>query len=98
MTSHTTTELLYFSVAGTCRENVLPTLVAVISGVFNSVNSDPLTVQSIAPVSALQLKVAVDSSVALTDVGVVAKSGVCTNQLLKVSMTIQLHVYNETLY
>ena len=74
ISSHTTTVLLYSSVAGTCKKNVLPLPVALISGVSNSVNSDPLSLQSIVPVVALQLKVAVDPSVALTDVGVLTKA------------------------
>ena len=72
--SHTTTVLLYSSVAGTCKENVLPLLVALISGVTNSVNSDPLSLQTITPVVALQLNVAVDPRVALIDEGVVTKA------------------------
>ena len=74
ISSHTTTVLLYSSVAGTCKEKVLPLPVALISGVSSSVNSDPLSFQSIVPVVALQLKVAVDPSVALTDVGVATKA------------------------
>ena len=74
-TSHTTSVLLYSSVARTCKENVLPTLLIVISCVFSSVNSEPLTIQEIVPVVALQLKVAVDPSVVLTDVGVLMKAG-----------------------
>ena len=75
-TSHTTSVLLYSSVAWTCKENVLPTLLIVISCVLSSVNSEPLTLQSIVPVVALQLKVAVDPRVALTDAGVVTKAGI----------------------
>ena len=74
ISSHTTTVLLYSSVAGTCKENVFPLLVALISVRFSSVNSDPLSLQSIVPVVALQVKVAVDPSVALTDVGVLTKA------------------------
>ena len=75
ISSHTTTVLLYSSVAGTCKENVLPLPVVLISGVSNSVNSEPLTIQEIVPVVALQVKVAVEPSVALTDVGVATKAG-----------------------
>ena len=75
-TSHTTSVLLYSSVAWTCKKNVLPTALIVISCVLSSVNSDPLTVQSIVPVVALQVKVAVDPRVALTDVGVLMKAGI----------------------
>ena len=74
ISSHTTT-VLYSSVAGTCKENVFPLPVTLISGVSSSVNSDPLSLQSIVPVVALQLKVAVEPSVALTDVGVATKAG-----------------------
>ena len=69
-----TSVLLYSSVAGICKLNMLPTLLVVISLVFSSVNSDPLTIQAMTPVLALQLKVAVDPSVALTDVGVMIKA------------------------
>ena len=75
ISSHTTTVLLYFSVAGTCKENVLPLPVTLRPGVSNSVNSEPLSLQSIVPVVALQVKVTVGPSVALTDVGVVTKAG-----------------------
>ena len=76
-TSHTTTVLLYSSVAGKCIERVLPSMVVdVISDCFSSVNGDPLTSQKAVPPVALllQLKVAVDPSVALTDVGVLRKT------------------------
>ena len=68
--------LLYSSVAGTCKENILPIVLVVISGIFRTDNSDPLTSQLIAPSVALQLKVAVDPRVALTDVGVLVKAGI----------------------
>ena len=68
--------LLYSSVAGTCKENTLPTPLVVISGLFSWDNSNPLNCQVITPAVALQLKVAVDPSVALTDVGVVTNSGI----------------------
>ena len=74
-TLHTTTVLLYSSVAGICKVKARPILVALISSAFSSVNSDPLTSQKIVPVVALQLKVAVDPSVALTDVRVLMKAG-----------------------
>ena len=67
--THTTLVLLLSSVAGMCRNRVRPTLLAVISGVFNSDKKLPLTIQPITPVVALQLKVAVDPSVTLTDEG-----------------------------
>ena len=71
--------LLYFSVAGICKQNVGPTLLVLMSvlSVFSCVNSDPLTIQTTAPAVALQLKVAVDPSMALTDVGVVTKAEKC---------------------
>ena len=72
--THLTTVLLYFSVAGKCKKYVFPILLVAISGAFSRDNSDPLTNQPHwRPVVALQLKVAVDPSVALTDVGVVRK-------------------------
>ena len=42
----------------------------------SSVNNESLTVQPIVPEVALQLKVAVDPRVALTDVGVLTKAGI----------------------
>ena len=74
-TTHLTNVLLYSSIAGTCKKKILPILLIVISGVFSSVSNEPLTSQPTAPVVALQLKVAVDPSVALIDVGVVIKAG-----------------------
>jgi len=56
--------------------NVLPTLPVVISLGYSSVNSDPSTIQTIPPLLALQVKVAVDRSVALTDVGVMMKAAI----------------------
>ena len=75
-TSHTTSVLLYSFVAWTYKKNVLPPLPVVISCVFSSVNSDPLIIQESVPVVALQVKVAVDPRVALTDAGVVTKAGI----------------------
>ena len=74
--THITLVLLYPSVAGMCRKNVLPTWLAVISAVFSSDKKDPLTFQTTAPVVTLQLKVAVDPSVTLTDVGVETNAAV----------------------
>ena len=54
----------------------MPTLLVVISLRFNSDNSDPLTIQPTKPLLALQVKVAVDSSLALTDVGVMMKAAI----------------------
>ena len=76
--AHTTTVLLYSFVAGTCKNTVLPVPVVLISCVFNSV--DPLTIQTIMPALALQLKVAVDPNVALIDVGVLTKAGIENNE------------------
>ena len=73
---HTTLMLLYSSVAGMCRKDVLPTWLAVIFGAFSSDNKDPLTFQATAPVVTLQRRVAVDPSVALTDVGVETNAAV----------------------
>ena len=42
----------------------------------SSVNNESLTVQPIVPEVALQLKVAVDPRVALTDLGVLTKAGI----------------------
>ena len=80
-TAHVTFVLLYFSVAGTDRENVRPTCVAVISGAFISDNKESLTIQATVPVVRLQLKVAVDPSVELTDVGVLIKAGKVTENV-----------------
>ena len=75
--THTTLVLLYSSVAGMCRKLVLPTWLTVIPGVFSSNNRDPLTIQPITPmVVMLQLKVAVDPSVTLTDEGVETNAAV----------------------
>ena len=49
---------------------VSPVPLDVISVTFSFVNGDPLTIQAIEPPLILQVKVAVDPSVALTDVGV----------------------------
>ena len=75
-TAHVTSVLLYSSVAGICMANVLPSLLVVISLEFSSVNSDPLTIQPTKPLLTLQLKVAVDPSVALTDVGAMMKAAI----------------------
>ena len=66
--AHLKTVLLFCSVAEMCRKNFCPTWLAVISEVYlSSNNKDPLTIQTTTPVVALQLKIAVDPSVALTD-------------------------------
>ena len=76
MSSHTTDVLSYSSLARICKKVVLPTLWAVISGVFSCDNSDPFKSHANVPVLAfvLQLKVAVDPQVALTDMGVLTKA------------------------
>ena len=74
-TSHTTVVLSYFSAARTCKKNILPLLVAVTSELPSIDNSDPLTIQSIWPLVALQLKIAVEPSVAFNDAGVLRKTG-----------------------
>ena len=68
--------LLYSSLTRICKDEVLPTCLTVISGVFSPVNSASLTNHPNVPVGAfvLQLKVVVDPSVALTDVGVLTNS------------------------
>ena len=71
---HVTAELLYSTLAGTCKKNASPTWLAFISDTDSSDNCDPLKTQTIAPVVTLQLKVAVDPSVALIDVGVLTNS------------------------
>ena len=68
-TEQSTFALLYSSVAGICKVDMPPTLLTVISVLYRYGKDDPLTVQNIAPLLALQVKVAVDPSVALTDVG-----------------------------
>ena len=68
--AHLKTVLLFCSVAEMRRKNFCPTWLEVIAEVFSSDNMDPLTIQTTAPVVALQLKVTVDPSVALTDEGV----------------------------
>ena len=72
--AHVTIVLLYSSVAGTCTKNVLPRKPIPIPPVLSSDKSDPLISQPTRPPVALQLKVAVDPSVALTDVGVLRNS------------------------
>ena len=74
VTSHTTTVLLYSTVAGTFKNDVLSLELTFMYGVLSSDNGDPLTSQSIVPVVTLQLKVAVDPSVALTDVGMLTNA------------------------
>ena len=83
-TPHTTTVLLCISVAGICRENVLPMLLAITSLEFSSVNVNPLTSQPIKPLVVLQLKVEVDPSVVLTDVGVLTKAEI--GMILKITV------------
>ena len=73
---HLKTVLLFHSVAGMCREDLCPTWLAVISGVFSSDKKDPLTIQATTPVVGLQLKLAVDPRVALTDEGVETNAAV----------------------
>lgn len=70
-TAHVTFVLLYSSLAEICKVDVLLERLALISdsGLFKSGKVDPLTTQIIPPVLTLQLKVAVDPRVALTDVG-----------------------------
>ena len=72
--AHLITVLLCSSVARTCKKKFCPTWLAVISGMFSSDSIDPFTIQTTAPVVTLQLKVTVDPSVALTDVGVLTKA------------------------
>ena len=74
--AHLKTVLLFCSVAGMCRNNFCPTWLAVISEVLSSDNKDPLTIHANVPVVALQLKVTVDPSVALTDEGVETNAAV----------------------
>ena len=70
--------LLYSSLARTCKKEVLPTCRAVISAVFSCPNNVLLTNHANVPVGALalQLKVAVDPRVALTDMGVLTKAAI----------------------
>ena len=77
---HTTLVLLYSSVAGTCKKNVFRARFSDISGAFSSDNRDPLTCQVTKPVITLQLKVAIDPRVTLTDVGVLTNSGMTTQE------------------
>ena len=74
--THVTLVLLYCSTAGMYRKDAYPTWVMEIFGVFRSNNRVPLTIQTITPVVTLQLKVAVDPSVALTDEGVETNAAV----------------------
>ena len=69
--------LLYPSLAGMCRKVVLPSCRLVIP-LFRAVNTDPLTSQTTETLVALllQLKVAVDPTVALTDVGVLINAAI----------------------
>ena len=72
ITLHTTTVLLYSSVAG--KRKCVVELIVVVSDC--SVNCDPLTSQTNETLVALvlQLKLAVDSRVAFTDVGVLTNA------------------------
>jgi len=71
-TEQSTFVLLYSSVAAIYKEVTVG--LTVISVLFSSNNVDPLTIQLIEPLLALQVKVAVDPNVALTDVGVMMNS------------------------
>jgi len=71
-TEQSTFVLLYSSVAGIYKE--VPVGLTARSVPFSSCNVDPLTIQPMNPLVVLQLKVAVDPSVALTDVGVTMNS------------------------
>jgi len=73
---HLKTVLLFCSVAGMRRKNVCPTWITATPGAFSSDKKDPLTIQTTVPVVALQLKVAVDPSVALTDEAVETNAAV----------------------
>ena len=79
-TEHTTTVLLYSSVAGTCKKKTFRARVSDMSGAFSSDNFDPLTCQVTVPALTLQLKVAGDPRVTLTDVGVLTNSGMATQE------------------
>ena len=60
--------------------DVSPAVIAVISIVLSSGKVDPSTSHPKVPVLTLQLKVAVDPSVALTDVGVLVKAEIIMNK------------------
>ena len=79
-TEQVTFVLLYSSVARICKEYLLPSSLVVISVVVSSSRVIPLISQPNNPVLILQLKVAVDPSVALTDVGVMMKAEIHMNQ------------------
>ena len=72
--THVTYVVLYVSVARTRKEDVCAPPIVVIFGSFSSDNKDPLTIQPIIPTLALQLKIALEFNVALTDVGVLVKA------------------------
>ena len=74
-----------------CRKDVLPTWLAVIFGAFTSVLRNPLIIQPISPVATLQLKVAVDPSVALTDEGVETNAAAFHNNKYITSTLKYLH-------
>ena len=84
-TEHTTIVLLHSSVAGICKKNVFRAKVSDISGAFSSDNCDPLTCQVTKPIL-LQLKVAIDPRVTLTDVGVLTNSGMTVQEKRNNSM------------
>ena len=88
ITLHTTSVLLYSSVAGKCK-CLFVLVVHVISDRFSSVKSDPLTSQANLTLLALalQLKVAVDPSLAFTDVRVKTKAEIQTKN--QVNMRVQ---------
>ena len=91
VSSHTTDMLLYSSLAGMCKKLVLPFCRAVIPP-LSTVHSDPLTSQTnVATLELLlQLKVAVDLSVALTDMGLLTKAAIQTKSVIH-----WLHAFTE---
>lgn len=81
--------LLYSLLAGMRRKNVCPTLLVVKTRGLSFTSRVPLTSQStmpVVPVVTLQLNVAVDPSVALTDVGVETNAAVLKVQNRKNKM------------
>ena len=90
--AHVTFALLNSSVARTF--NVLPLLLVLIAGEFSQFSGVPLTIQTIAPVVALQEKVVVDPNVTLTDVGVLTNAGIHKEHSKLVQQYSYIYSYN----
>ena len=70
--------------------DVSPAVIAVISLVLSSGNVDPSTSHPNVPLLVLQLKVAVDPSVALTDVAVLVKAEIMMRHACSLKVSMQM--------